>query len=283
MSSYADPRFRPTLWPGTMVPTPPLRPFADARVDGDWIIWSPGVAWKSETVQLPADFYLREFMELRPGDLEAAAFLYRSYGNLFAFDHEELDLRSYDADFRTEIDAIPDDQGGMMGGVNRADVQLHVETGQHAIRTWLACREEGGLERLVASELTEEHLADVRAASGHPVAESMDEFQELLIGARLSDLETTMNAALAKFSIGVRELAHRWPTIYSVSFLQLYNHMVEGAAPHRCANETCHRLFVRQRGRAEYGQFRTEGVKYCSRECARAQAQRELRRRRKAR
>ena len=61
----------------------------------------------------------------------------------------------------------------------------------------------------------------------------------------------------------------------------LYDRLAEGAAPRRCASETCQRLFVRQRGRAEYGQYRTGGVKYCSRECARAQAQRELRRRRK--
>ncbi|MFD9123567.1 hypothetical protein [Kitasatospora sp. NPDC059571] len=66
-----------------------------------------------------------------------------------------------------------------------------------------------------------------------------------------------------------------------MAFLQLYNHLAEGAAVRTCANHNCGRDFVRQRGRANYGQHRTTGVKYCSRECARAQAQRDLRRRRR--
>ena len=32
-----DPRFRPTLWPGTVVLPPPLRPFEGVAVHGDWI------------------------------------------------------------------------------------------------------------------------------------------------------------------------------------------------------------------------------------------------------
>jgi hypothetical protein len=283
MPSYIDPRFRPTLWPGTVVPTPPLRPFASAEVDGDWIVWSPGTAWQSEPVQLPADFYMRELLELQADDLEAAAGLYRSHGNLFDFDREELNLKSYDDDYVAKIDAIPENPEGMRGGVHRGLVKLHIETAQDAIRAWLACQREGGLHELVAQDVTEEYRSALKDSSGHIVASTLDELEDLLIDVRLSDLETVINAALGKFSIGVRELAHRWPTIYSVSFLQLYNHMVEGAAAHRCASETCQRLFVRQRGRSEYGQYRTEGVKYCSRECARAQAQRELRRRRKAR
>jgi hypothetical protein len=67
-----------------------------------------------------------------------------------------------------------------------------------------------------------------------------------------------------------------------VSFLQLYNHLVEKAEFRQCANEPCGKTFVRQRGRAEFGQHRTSGILYCSRDCARAQAQRQLRRRRKA-
>jgi hypothetical protein len=68
--------------------------------------------------------------------------------------------------------------------------------------------------------------------------------------------------------------------LYAVCCLELFNHLGERAGYRRCANESCGRLFVRQRGRAEHGQYRVRGVvKYCSNLCARAQAQREYRRR----
>jgi hypothetical protein len=67
--------------------------------------------------------------------------------------------------------------------------------------------------------------------------------------------------------------------LLSLMALELYNHACEDAEYKICQNETCGRLFVRQKGRALHGQHRTAGVKYCTSECARAQAQRSYRRR----
>lgn len=68
---------------------------------------------------------------------------------------------------------------------------------------------------------------------------------------------------------------------FEIACLELFNHMIENATYKKCANETCGRFFVRQRGRSAHGQHRRTGVKYCSAECAKAQAQRAYRRRKR--
>jgi hypothetical protein len=78
----------------------------------------------------------------------------------------------------------------------------------------------------------------------------------------------------------------RGPTfvpLYAICALELFNHIIENAEYHTCGNDRCNRTFVHQQGRAEKGQRRSRGVIYCSPSCARATAQREYRRRRRAR
>ena len=71
--------------------------------------------------------------------------------------------------------------------------------------------------------------------------------------------------------------------IYAAMCLQLGNHITENATYRRCQNESCDRLFVRQRGRSVPARrdHRTEGVIYCSAACARTQSSREWRRRKR--
>lgn len=280
-----DTRFRPTLWPGTVAPTPPLTRFREVAVDGDWVTWPLGASAGQPLVQLPDDFCLRELLEVKHDDLVAVAKLMEAYGLLFDLDVREIDMAGWTDEAVAEVEAIPQyDDFPRRVGVHKDLVRLHIETAQRAVAVWLACQRRGGLEDLVAKDVNDANLASVRAdnvQNPEPWPESLEHLELLLIDEALDHLKQSLNAALNKFSIGVGRLADRNPTIYSVSFLQLYNHLAEGATARECANETCLRAFVRQRGRAAYNQHRMEGVKYCSRECARAQAQRQLRRRRK--
>ncbi|WP_328723525.1 hypothetical protein OHT52_31160 [Streptomyces sp. NBC_00247] len=286
MAAYVDPRFRPTLWPGAPVPAPPLEPVPGVRVDGDWILWDlrdPRAV--RESAALPDDFYLRELMELDPDDLPTLAGWIGTYG-MFCDFGTGLAAADWSEDEERELEELAErDNGGTGGsGMHRDLLKIYVREAQTAVTTWLACCREGGLDGLIAPETTEARLAQLRADNAHRDdgwPQDFDVLTEYLLWTRLSQLRGAMQAALRPFSIGIGGLADRHPTIYSVAFLQLYNHMAEGATVRECANETCRRPFVRQRGRAEYGQYRTSGIKYCTRECARAQAQRELRRRRK--
>lgn len=286
MSAYVDPRFRPTLWPGTPVPAPPLTPVAGVRVEGNWIVWDvqdPSAVW--DTAALPDDFYLRELLELDPDDLPTLAGWIGTYGMFCGFGTGLADV-DWGEDEQLELHELADRENKETEGfgMHRDLFKIYIREVQTAVTTWLACCREGGLDELIEPEVTEARLAQLKADNAHRDdgwPQNFDVLREFVLWTRLNQLKAAMQAALRPFSIGIGSLAERHPTIYSVAFLQLYNHMAEGATVRQCANENCSRPFVRQRGRAEYGQHRTSGIKYCSRECARAQAQRELRRRRK--
>ena len=69
------------------------------------------------------------------------------------------------------------------------------------------------------------------------------------------------------------------PRLAAALCLQVLAFISDGLPARRCANEACRQFFTRQRGRSQYGQRRTVGAMYCSSACAKAQTQREYRRR----
>ena len=116
------------------------------------------------------------------------------------------------------------------------------------------------------------------------LVEDFEPDEKSLYGDAVARLQRTLNACLAEFQVhidveglGEAEPA-REPTLYAAMGLQLADHIARRVGYKRCKNEKCGRLFVRQRGESPTGRYHQEGVKYCSKECASRQTQREYRR-----
>ncbi len=265
------PRFRPTAWPGSEVPLPGV-PVWDVRVHEEhWI----ELVGEPHEVTLPPDFYLREMSAQRPRTVDEIVEFVGQWGRCADLDSRDRPLGEIWMRQTAEMVAHCDgrlrrneslttgrlriaEQAGVQGGafekkrrvVHTAELEDRFEHSD-----WLA-------RRFLQFRAGEQATPEVRTL-----------FAEQL------------NAALSAFQASIDVGRGRSPvladlTAYSVSALQLLNDLAAETPLRNCGNERCPvGAFTRQRGRSQYGQHRTAGIKYCSSSCARAQGERERRRR----
>ena len=251
---------------------------------GHWLFYAGDL----DVADVPPELHLREFRDTPAGDLDALAELC-SLGLIRTFDttepYRDLPLSTSGQWTRMLTDIwrlLPTDAywggdeternkvsaPGLSGfPVHAAEVAIRVRHVQRATDHLIAYRNGDPVQR-AWRDCENEY-------------EAWRRFRDC-IGAALRDFHVrveipAMQEPQEEFTIG-----GVYTTLYSIAMLQLVNDLAEEIPYLRCANETCRRLFVRQRGRTKYGGNRMRGVMYCSSTCARAQYQREKRRRDRA-
>jgi hypothetical protein len=286
MEGANESTFRPTLtvWPAEppglpLVVAHELRRLPDEHRD-EFTSWDPQPT-PSPTVALPEDFCLRECLATDPADLAAVFDFVSRWGR----------LTPLEAHLRTPLDSLP-------ASLNWLIPQLNDATQRAALsQIARATNEPESRTAHIHSLATEAHYLRVlhalaghviRNAAGQPPAEAW-----INAGFRDDDPEpwgtfvVTMNAALKPFAVHVRypgaDTLLDAPSTYEVAVLQLAELIAEERQVRSCANQRCTRLFTRQRGRAKYDKTgHATGVLYCSAQCAKAQAERNRRARKRA-
>lgn len=242
-----------TLRPwATPIPIPPV-PWRDVTVKDGWLTWHP----PEETREIPEELFLRELLDLDVDDQDAVIDFVRWHGMIGARFHEVGTLPA-------EAQAIVARPPPLNTFWNHAvDVEWHLRTGRALTRHWLA-------------ELAGDPPAEAWSSEGFMPGYELD-----TDWARM-EFFNHLNYGLRHYQLMVvPDDAGQGPVgdLFGGLCLQLANHIAEQAIARVCGH--CGRPFVRQLGGAGYGQYRMEGVIYCTPKCARARAAREYRRRKK--
>jgi len=270
------------------VPVPPVLKIRGVERDGQWLLPDFDVLGGTVLVWAPPEVYLREFRDTPAGDLDALVELCklgwimplspaRPYSDLPVNGDEiwskslaELEKMFWPGEphwhgneaKRDEVAARHISDIDLGSPVHAAEVAWRVRAVQRATNHLLA------------------YLA------GEPVAPHWRGCED--DGEAWGNFIRFTSAALRDFHVRVEVETIGRPqppddtTLYSAAMLQLVNDLAANETVRTCANEPCRRPFVRQLGRSAYGGHRRIGTRYCSNTCARAQYQREKRRRDRA-
>lgn len=254
---------------------PRVTAISEVQRDGQWLLLRLG----NEQAAPPPELYLRQFRDTPTEDLDALAGLcllgkIRTLNT--AEPYRDLPVNNDDM-WRRTLATFGSELGLDWHGDERQRHEVwerhHGFFPVHAVEVAYRVR----LMQRVTDHLIA-HSADEPVESVWPGCEDRLEAWDRFT--------SVTNSALTDFHVRVVVGSSRqegdaddaYSTLYSAGMLQLVNDLATGETFRRCANETCRRSFVRQLGRGRY-YSRSEGVRFCSASCAKAQTQREYRRR----
>lgn len=280
-----------------------MEAWAPARlVSTSGCFWDAGPFEDGQSYELPPEFYLRQVMDVDLMSDQSIADFVSTYGFLLYGDYDERlpvsevwgyprALNGWPERFSDQLIITMEERylgdryhewgRGVEGRFGSVDLpvdatpmfELAIETraGLATLRDLSRLVQQWQKNRLRSLPRTWElSLFDV-----DPPKDTEEAF-DFLVGA--------INGAMVGVSARLITESHLvGATVYVAAVAQMFNHIAANVDFKICANQPCGRAFVHQvDGLAEYGQYRSEGVIYCSNRCARAQAQREYRRRQAA-
>lgn len=279
-------RFRMTVWPGVLPNVRELEGFGPYHLDGDLLKLDFDA--QMFTHQIPDELYLRDLYELDLDSNEEILGFINSYGRL---GHPWSRADREDDEHQTRLDSqlfrllgveVPKDSdlpwSTWFSEIDADGTPLELPAFERVIF------ESEGLQHIdtfkgwvrAFKRLTRLHQ---KSQSGHATFEELTNLSMIL-----TDLLRPIHPAMRVQYPGDPSpypsfTEEQYPPLETALAIQIFNHVASGSVYHTCANETHDGLFVHQQGRAEAGQHRSVGVKYCSMACAKAQASREYRRR----
>lgn len=262
-------------------------------VDGGWII--PDYTAEAAIAEPPAEMHLRELCDVDLTDGAALAGLFATVGPLVdwarpAFgivnpgtvsDWAERDYERMAADIGRDLE-LPEPVWRERGsGVHVSEVALRVAyirlMTSHVIRaetdeTTASLWQRAGLFEFPDGYLTAVGLQDLDSETM-----AWHLFSQCLNNGLAGVTPRVVLTGLPQLpEIGDITDA------YTAACVLIFNDLIDSGPYLTCADETCGRIFRRQRGRSSGTYNRTDGVAYCTPQHARNQSQRERRRRARA-
>lgn len=242
------------VWPSGPVPVPKVGGVLLEKVDSHHVQYLQ----TASGIEIPPDLAMRQVPTLEL-DADSLVGFMASYGPLTPFEGAPL---------------LPDNEraGQIIDGLVTVDLLAHhVRVLRAVVSHWMAYQEHN--EDGIISAWTDNGFNHPKAPS--PVSSAWRWWVDHVnVALRPFSVTVTVTDGYGNFGLERPQV-----TSYSAMMLQIVNDISAGTPWRRCANEPCRLPFVRQVGRADYGQYRTKGVRYCSKHCAKAQVERERRRR----